>query len=264
MSETLIGVSACRPGEQVRYDGHRRNAFLLDELASHVRFVPVCPEPAIGIGASRETMRLVRRGDGVRVWDEGAQRRSRSGRGVIAQALVDATPGLAIEEERPSWRSSASARGSGKRTSDDRRRGACCAGATERPPQSRKPRRGVLRVEDGGSKRSLSALTGRSAAAAAHDPRGAPAHRPSRDSRSALGPPAGRSRPRDRHHHVARGDRRSAARHHRRERDQSPPRPDRSRPCRVAARALRALPRRAARRSRSTSRSSTCPHTQAV
>jgi hypothetical protein len=42
---------------------------------------------------------LVRRGDGVRVWDEGAQRRSRSGRGVIAQALVDATPGLAIEED---------------------------------------------------------------------------------------------------------------------------------------------------------------------
>jgi uncharacterized protein YbbK (DUF523 family)/uncharacterized protein YbgA (DUF1722 family) len=147
MSEILIGVSACLLGEQVRYDGgHKRNAFLLEELASHVRFVPVCPEVAIGLGVPRETIRLVRRGDGVRllgsagvdhtdamrrwagtvmgelceqdlsgfvlkkgspscglervrVWDEGVQRPSRPGRGVFAQALVDAMPGLAIEEE---------------------------------------------------------------------------------------------------------------------------------------------------------------------
>ncbi len=147
MTEILIGVSACLLGEQVRHDGgHKRNAFLLDELASHVRFVPVCPEVAVGLGVPRETIRLVRRGDGVRllgsagvdhtdamrrwagavmgelceqdlsgfvlkkgspscglervrVWDEGVQRQSRSGRGVFAQALVDAMPGLAIEEE---------------------------------------------------------------------------------------------------------------------------------------------------------------------
>jgi uncharacterized protein YbgA (DUF1722 family) len=35
----------------------------------------------------------------VRVWDEGAQRPTRSERGVFAQALVDAMPELAIEEE---------------------------------------------------------------------------------------------------------------------------------------------------------------------
>jgi uncharacterized protein YbgA (DUF1722 family) len=35
----------------------------------------------------------------VRVWDEGAQRPTPSGRGVFAQALVDAMPELAIEEE---------------------------------------------------------------------------------------------------------------------------------------------------------------------
>jgi uncharacterized protein YbbK (DUF523 family)/uncharacterized protein YbgA (DUF1722 family) len=147
MSEILIGVSACLLGEQVRYDGgHKRNAFLIEELASHVRFVPVCPEVAIGLGVPRETIRLVQRGDGVRllgsagvdhtdamrrwagtvmgelceqdlsgfvlkkgspscglervrVWDEGVQRPSRPGRGVFAQALVDAMPGLAIEEE---------------------------------------------------------------------------------------------------------------------------------------------------------------------
>jgi uncharacterized protein YbbK (DUF523 family)/uncharacterized protein YbgA (DUF1722 family) len=147
MSEILIGVSACLLGEQVRYDGgHKRNAFLLEALASHVRFVPVCPEVAIGLGVPREAIRLVRRGDGVRllgsagvdhtdamrhwaatvtgqlrerdlsgfvlkkgspscglervrVWDEGVQRPSRPGRGVFAEALVDAVPGLAIEEE---------------------------------------------------------------------------------------------------------------------------------------------------------------------
>jgi uncharacterized protein YbbK (DUF523 family)/uncharacterized protein YbgA (DUF1722 family) len=147
MSEILIGVSACLLGEQVRYDGgHKRNAFLLEELASHVRFVPVCPEVGIGLGIPREAIRLVRRGDDirllgsggadhtdamrrwaatvtgqlrerdlsgfvlkkgspscglerVRVWDEGAQRPTPSGRGVFAQALVDAMPELAIEEE---------------------------------------------------------------------------------------------------------------------------------------------------------------------
>ena len=68
MSEILIGVSACLLGEQVRYDGgHRRNAFLLEELAPHVRFVPVCPEVGIGLGVPRESIRLVRRGDRVRL-----------------------------------------------------------------------------------------------------------------------------------------------------------------------------------------------------
>jgi uncharacterized protein YbbK (DUF523 family)/uncharacterized protein YbgA (DUF1722 family) len=147
MSEILIGVSACLLGEQVRYDGgHRRNAFLLEELAPHVRFVPVCPEVGIGLGVPRESIRLVRRGDRVRllgsagvdhtdamrrwadavmgelrerdlsgfvlkkgspscglervrVWDADVQRPSRQGRGVFAQALVDAMPTLAIEEE---------------------------------------------------------------------------------------------------------------------------------------------------------------------
>ena len=147
MGEILIGVSACLLGEQVRYDGgHKRNAFLLEELAPHVRLVPVCPEVGIGLGVPREAIRLVRRGDRVRllgsagadytdamrrwaatvigelrerdlsgfvlkkgspscglervrVWDEGLQRPSRPARGVFAQALVEAMPGLAIEEE---------------------------------------------------------------------------------------------------------------------------------------------------------------------
>jgi uncharacterized protein YbbK (DUF523 family)/uncharacterized protein YbgA (DUF1722 family) len=147
MSDILIGVSACLLGEHVRYDGgHKRNAFLLEELAPHVRLVPVCPEVGIGLGVPREAIRLVRRGDRVRllgsagadytdamrrwagtvidelrerdlsgfvlkkgspscgvervrVWDEGLQQPSRPARGVFAQALVEAMPALAIEEE---------------------------------------------------------------------------------------------------------------------------------------------------------------------
>jgi uncharacterized protein YbbK (DUF523 family)/uncharacterized protein YbgA (DUF1722 family) len=147
MAEIRIGVSACLLGEQVRYDGgHKRNAFLLEELARHVRFVPVCPEVGIGLGIPREAIRLVRRegevrlvgagGDDhtepmrrwaaatlaelherdlsgfvlkkgspscglerVKVRDEGSQQSSPVGRGVFAEALVEAMPGLAIEEE---------------------------------------------------------------------------------------------------------------------------------------------------------------------
>jgi uncharacterized protein YbbK (DUF523 family)/uncharacterized protein YbgA (DUF1722 family) len=147
VNEILLGVSACLLGEQVRYDGgHKRNAFLLGELASHVRFVPVCPEVGIGLGVPREAIRLVRRGDEVRligtagvdhtaamrrwaaavtgelreqnlsgfvlkkgspscglervrVWDERGQRSTPSGRGLFAEALVEAMPELAIEEE---------------------------------------------------------------------------------------------------------------------------------------------------------------------
>jgi len=55
-----IGISACLLGQQVRYDGgHKRNAFLTDELGKHVAYVPVCPETAIGLGIPRPTIRLV-------------------------------------------------------------------------------------------------------------------------------------------------------------------------------------------------------------
>ena len=48
MSDILIGVSACLLGEPVRFDGgHKRNTFLLEELAAHVRLVPVCPDVSL-------------------------------------------------------------------------------------------------------------------------------------------------------------------------------------------------------------------------
>ncbi|WP_026279398.1 MULTISPECIES: DUF523 and DUF1722 domain-containing protein [unclassified Thioalkalivibrio] len=54
-----LGVSQCLLGEPVRYDGgHRREAFLVERLAGHVAWVPVCPEAVLGI--PREPMHLVR------------------------------------------------------------------------------------------------------------------------------------------------------------------------------------------------------------
>jgi len=68
MSEILIGVSSCLLGRKVRYDGgDKRDHFVLDVLGPHVEFVPVCPEVELGLGTPRETLRLVRRGDDIRM-----------------------------------------------------------------------------------------------------------------------------------------------------------------------------------------------------
>ncbi|SJL84405.1 YbgA family protein [Vibrio palustris] len=56
----LIGISACVLGEQVRFDGgHKRNAFVNDELASFAQFLPICPEVAIGMPIPRKAIRLI-------------------------------------------------------------------------------------------------------------------------------------------------------------------------------------------------------------
>lgn len=54
-----VGVSSCLLGHQVRFDkGHKRNALVTDVLARHFRYVPICPEMAIGLGAPRPALRL--------------------------------------------------------------------------------------------------------------------------------------------------------------------------------------------------------------
>lgn len=66
--EILVGVSTCLLGEHVRHDGgHRRDAFLVDTLAGHLRFVPVCPEVELGLGIPREAIHLLRRGGDTRL-----------------------------------------------------------------------------------------------------------------------------------------------------------------------------------------------------
>ena len=59
-----VGVSACLLGEPLRYvGGHLRNEFLVQTLAPHVAWTPVCPESEVGMGTPREPVRLVGDGD---------------------------------------------------------------------------------------------------------------------------------------------------------------------------------------------------------
>lgn len=70
LNTVRLGVSACLLGHQVRFDGgHKRDRFLLEEVAPHATLVPVCPEVELGLGTPRETIRLVRSADagGVRL-----------------------------------------------------------------------------------------------------------------------------------------------------------------------------------------------------
>jgi uncharacterized protein YbbK (DUF523 family)/uncharacterized protein YbgA (DUF1722 family) len=55
-----LGVSTCLLGEKVRYDGgHKRDAFLVEELGPWVEWVAVCPEVELGMGVPRPAVRLV-------------------------------------------------------------------------------------------------------------------------------------------------------------------------------------------------------------
>ena len=63
-----IGISACLLGEKVRYDGgHKRDPYIVETLGRYVEWVAVCPEVEIGLGTPRETLRLIRIGEEVRM-----------------------------------------------------------------------------------------------------------------------------------------------------------------------------------------------------
>jgi uncharacterized protein YbgA (DUF1722 family)/uncharacterized protein YbbK (DUF523 family) len=89
-----IGISSCLLGQKVRFDGgHKRDAFLVDTFGAFVEWVPVCPEVELGLGIPREALRLVRKGDEIRMVN------TRSGRDIStemrqwARARVDALAG---------------------------------------------------------------------------------------------------------------------------------------------------------------------------
>jgi uncharacterized protein YbgA (DUF1722 family)/uncharacterized protein YbbK (DUF523 family) len=70
MSETRLklGVSRCLLGEPVRFDGgHKRNDWVTETLVRWFDLVPVCPEMEIGLGAPRESLRLVQHATQVRL-----------------------------------------------------------------------------------------------------------------------------------------------------------------------------------------------------
>ena len=63
-----IGISSCLLGQAVRFDGgHKRDSFLTETFGAFVEWVPVCPEVECGFGTPRESMRLVRVENGVRL-----------------------------------------------------------------------------------------------------------------------------------------------------------------------------------------------------
>ncbi len=54
-----VGVSSCLLGQEVRYDGtHKRDPFVSGALSRYFRYVPVCPEVAIGLPTPRQPIRL--------------------------------------------------------------------------------------------------------------------------------------------------------------------------------------------------------------
>jgi uncharacterized protein YbgA (DUF1722 family)/uncharacterized protein YbbK (DUF523 family) len=63
-----VGISACLLGDEVRFDGgHKRDRFAVDVLGDYFRWVKVCPEVGAGLGVPRESYRLERKDDDVRM-----------------------------------------------------------------------------------------------------------------------------------------------------------------------------------------------------
>jgi uncharacterized protein YbgA (DUF1722 family)/uncharacterized protein YbbK (DUF523 family) len=63
-----IGISSCLLGCKVRFDGgHKKDDFLVSTFGRWVDWTPVCPEIEVGMGTPRESVRLVREGDEVRM-----------------------------------------------------------------------------------------------------------------------------------------------------------------------------------------------------
>ena len=61
MYKIKVGISACLLGQEVRFDGgHKRSSFCERDLGAHFDYHPVCPEMAIGLGAPRAAIRLVK------------------------------------------------------------------------------------------------------------------------------------------------------------------------------------------------------------
>ena len=103
-----IGISSCLLGCKVRFDGgHKRDDFLVGTFAKWVRWVPVCPEVEVGMGTPRESVRLIRDGEGVRMvapksgTDWGAAMREYSQRRVEELAGKDLC-GYVLKKDSPS------------------------------------------------------------------------------------------------------------------------------------------------------------------
>lgn len=67
LDKIIIGVSSCLLGDKVRFDtGHKHQPYITGTLGEFFSFRGHCPEMAIGLGAPRETLRLIATDRGVR------------------------------------------------------------------------------------------------------------------------------------------------------------------------------------------------------
>ncbi len=70
-----IGISSCLLGTKVRYDGgHKHDRFITDTLGQYFEWVPICPEVEMGLGTPRESIRLVRDGEDIRLVTQNSSR----------------------------------------------------------------------------------------------------------------------------------------------------------------------------------------------
>jgi len=103
-----IGISSCLLGEAVRFDGgHKRDAFLVETFGAFVEWVPVCPEVELGLGTPRESLRLVRRGQDVRMVNTRSGRDISNAMRAWAQTRVEALAaerlaGYVLKKDSPS------------------------------------------------------------------------------------------------------------------------------------------------------------------
>ena len=87
-----LGISSCLLGEPVRYDGgHKQNRYIMDTLGQYFVFRSFCPEMAIGLGAPRPTLQLVKRGDRLEA------------RGVKDESLEVTDELIDIAEQQKAW-----------------------------------------------------------------------------------------------------------------------------------------------------------------
>jgi len=63
-----VGISSCLLGQKVRFDGgHKLDTLITETLGRYCEWIPVCPEMEIGLGAPRESLRLVASPGGARL-----------------------------------------------------------------------------------------------------------------------------------------------------------------------------------------------------
>ena len=63
-----VGISSCLLGNKVRFDGgHKQSKYCVQILSRYFDFQTLCPEMAIGLGAPRKAIRLIRDEDRIRV-----------------------------------------------------------------------------------------------------------------------------------------------------------------------------------------------------